>query len=217
MTLEELRDRIDVLDRQLVELLSERARAALMIGHLKAATSLPVYEPAREKIDLRQRARGQQGPAARHRADAYLRAHHRRDAGAATERVGLGETRPGEASGLQTRFGPATGTRRRPRQGKKNDCRHAGEGHRRADRCRHRRHGGGRSWSPSNYRREADHPGGRRPNRRPRPHQVRNPAGVLHVHRISSPYKLAGRSFRPEGTVVEFRNGVKVGGQQCAS
>lgn len=50
MTLEELRNQIDILDRQLVELLSERARAALMIGHLKAATSLPVYEPAREKI-----------------------------------------------------------------------------------------------------------------------------------------------------------------------
>ncbi|MGH9605858.1 MAG: 3-deoxy-7-phosphoheptulonate synthase [Terracidiphilus sp.] len=31
--------------------------------------------------------------------------------------------------------------------------------------------------------------------------------GVLHVHRISSPYKLAGRAFRPEGTVVEFANG----------
>jgi chorismate mutase len=50
MTLEELRNQIDVLDRQLVELLSERARAAQMIGHLKAATSLPVYEPAREKV-----------------------------------------------------------------------------------------------------------------------------------------------------------------------
>lgn len=50
MTLEELREQIDVLDRQLVELLSERARAALMIGHLKVQTSLPVYEPAREKI-----------------------------------------------------------------------------------------------------------------------------------------------------------------------
>ncbi|MFP5237439.1 MAG: 3-deoxy-7-phosphoheptulonate synthase [Acidobacteriota bacterium] len=35
--------------------------------------------------------------------------------------------------------------------------------------------------------------------------------GVLHVHRISSPYKLAGRGFRPEGTVVKFRNGVTVG------
>jgi chorismate mutase len=49
MTIEELRSRIDVLDRQLVELLNERARAALTIGHLKAATSLPVYEPNREK------------------------------------------------------------------------------------------------------------------------------------------------------------------------
>lgn len=50
MTLEELRQRIDVLDRQLVELLNERARAAQMVGHLKAATSLPVYEPNREKL-----------------------------------------------------------------------------------------------------------------------------------------------------------------------
>jgi chorismate mutase len=50
MTIEELRIRIDELDRKLVELLSERARAAQMIGHLKAATSLPVYEPDREKI-----------------------------------------------------------------------------------------------------------------------------------------------------------------------
>ena len=50
MTLEELRDQIDILDRQLVELLCERARAAQMVGHLKASTSLPVYEPAREKV-----------------------------------------------------------------------------------------------------------------------------------------------------------------------
>jgi 3-deoxy-7-phosphoheptulonate synthase len=40
--------------------------------------------------------------------------------------------------------------------------------------------------------------------------------GVLYVHRISSPYKLAGRGFRPEGTVVEFPNGVRVGGRQVA-
>jgi len=40
--------------------------------------------------------------------------------------------------------------------------------------------------------------------------------GVLHVHRISSPYKLAGRAWRPEGTVVEFRNGAKIGAQQVA-
>jgi 3-deoxy-7-phosphoheptulonate synthase len=40
--------------------------------------------------------------------------------------------------------------------------------------------------------------------------------GVLRVHRISSPYKLAGRAWRPEGTVVEFPNGAKIGGRQVA-
>jgi 3-deoxy-7-phosphoheptulonate synthase len=39
-------------------------------------------------------------------------------------------------------------------------------------------------------------------------------AGVAEVIRISSPYKLAGRSFRPEGTVVRFPNGVSVGGEE---
>jgi 3-deoxy-7-phosphoheptulonate synthase len=39
-------------------------------------------------------------------------------------------------------------------------------------------------------------------------------AGVERVHRISAPYKLAGRSFRPEGTVIEFSNGLKVGGNE---
>jgi 3-deoxy-7-phosphoheptulonate synthase len=38
--------------------------------------------------------------------------------------------------------------------------------------------------------------------------------GVQEVHRISSPYKLAGRSFRPEGTVVKLANGIDVGGNQ---
>jgi 3-deoxy-7-phosphoheptulonate synthase len=36
--------------------------------------------------------------------------------------------------------------------------------------------------------------------------------GVQQVHRISSPYKLAGRSFRPDGTVVKLPKGVEVGG-----
>jgi len=40
--------------------------------------------------------------------------------------------------------------------------------------------------------------------------------GVLYVHRITAPYKLAGRAFRPEGTVVEFPNGAKIGGEQVA-
>ena len=39
-------------------------------------------------------------------------------------------------------------------------------------------------------------------------------AGVEHVHRISAPYKLAGRSFRPQGTLIQFANGLEVGGDQ---
>jgi 3-deoxy-7-phosphoheptulonate synthase len=38
--------------------------------------------------------------------------------------------------------------------------------------------------------------------------------GVAEVVRISSPYKLAGRGFRPEGTIVRFPNGVAVGGDE---
>ncbi len=38
--------------------------------------------------------------------------------------------------------------------------------------------------------------------------------GVHEAYRISSPYKLAGRSFRPEGTTIPFSNGVIVGGEQ---
>ncbi len=39
-------------------------------------------------------------------------------------------------------------------------------------------------------------------------------SGVEHVHRISAPYKLAGRSFRPQGTIVELPKGVRIGGDQ---
>src|ERR1700758_116637 len=38
--------------------------------------------------------------------------------------------------------------------------------------------------------------------------------GVQEVHRISSPYKLAGRTFRPEGTVVRLRNNLEIGGRE---
>src|SRR5204862_282877 len=39
-------------------------------------------------------------------------------------------------------------------------------------------------------------------------------SGVEHVHRISAPYKLAGRSFRPQGTLISFPNGLTIGGDQ---
>ena len=39
-------------------------------------------------------------------------------------------------------------------------------------------------------------------------------SGVEHVHRISAPYKLAGRSFRPQGTIIKLAHGVQIGGDQ---
>jgi 3-deoxy-7-phosphoheptulonate synthase len=38
--------------------------------------------------------------------------------------------------------------------------------------------------------------------------------GVGEAHRISSPYKLVARSFRPEGTVVKFKHDVSIGGDE---
>lgn len=50
MDITEWRRKIDELDRQIVALISERARAAQAIGRLKRQTDLPVYEPNREKV-----------------------------------------------------------------------------------------------------------------------------------------------------------------------
>jgi chorismate mutase len=50
MDIADWRKKIDELDRRLVELLSERARAAVEIGRLKRDTNLPIYEPDRERV-----------------------------------------------------------------------------------------------------------------------------------------------------------------------
>jgi 3-deoxy-7-phosphoheptulonate synthase len=39
-------------------------------------------------------------------------------------------------------------------------------------------------------------------------------AGVREVVRVTQPYKLASRAFRPEGTIVELPNGVRIGGSE---
>jgi len=43
------RQKIDEIDRKLVELLGERAHAVHQIGKLKVIAGLPAYEPEREK------------------------------------------------------------------------------------------------------------------------------------------------------------------------
>ena len=51
--LQPLRAAIDRVDRQLVELLNERARLALEVGHVKREVNAPVYRPEREAEVLR--------------------------------------------------------------------------------------------------------------------------------------------------------------------
>jgi chorismate mutase len=62
MDIAEWRKQIDELDRRLVELLNQRARAAVEIGRLKRGTSLPIYEPERERIVFENVRKLNQGP-----------------------------------------------------------------------------------------------------------------------------------------------------------
>ena len=54
MTIEELRQRIDVIDDQLVRLLNVRVACAVEIGRIKHERGLAIYQPDREKQVLEQ-------------------------------------------------------------------------------------------------------------------------------------------------------------------
>lgn len=62
MDIEDWRKKIDEIDLQIVALLGERAQAALAIGKLKHATSLPVYEPNRERMVFERVRAANHGP-----------------------------------------------------------------------------------------------------------------------------------------------------------
>jgi len=62
MDIEGWRKKIDEVDRRLVDLLSERARAVVEIGKLKRDTSLPIYEPDRERIVFTNVQEANRGP-----------------------------------------------------------------------------------------------------------------------------------------------------------
>ena len=62
MSLDELRNRIDGIDLQLVKLLNERARVVVEIGKFKNKTASPVYAPDREKEVLARIVETNKGP-----------------------------------------------------------------------------------------------------------------------------------------------------------
>ncbi len=58
----DLRQRIDAIDCQIVQLLNERARLALEIRHLKPQVHWGLYDPKREEEIFANLARCNQGP-----------------------------------------------------------------------------------------------------------------------------------------------------------
>ena len=57
-----LRVRIDAIDKQILELLNQRAGVAQEVGHIKAETNAPVFRPEREMQVLRNVAERNPGP-----------------------------------------------------------------------------------------------------------------------------------------------------------
>jgi chorismate mutase len=64
MNISDWRKKIDELDRKLAALLNERAAAAVEIGRLKRNTSMPIYEPDRERAVITNVQQSNTGPLA---------------------------------------------------------------------------------------------------------------------------------------------------------
>jgi len=62
MDIEDWRRKIDALDEQLVQLLNERASAALEIGALKKKAGMAIYEPGREQAVFQHVQAANRGP-----------------------------------------------------------------------------------------------------------------------------------------------------------
>src|SRR5713226_1836981 len=62
MDIAEWRKQIDEIDKQIIRLLNQRARAAQEIGRLKRNTDMPIYEPDRERVIYENVRRENQGP-----------------------------------------------------------------------------------------------------------------------------------------------------------
>ena len=62
MNIADWRRRMDEIDKKLVELLNERCKCALEIGHIKQESKIPLYQPAREKEVLANAEGNNRGP-----------------------------------------------------------------------------------------------------------------------------------------------------------
>ena len=94
MSVEDWRRKIDDIDRRLVELLNERSRCVLEIGHLKKTEGKPLYQPDREQQVLEAAERANRGPL----SEAAIRRLFERilDEARSVERTAMDESQSGE-------------------------------------------------------------------------------------------------------------------------
>lgn len=71
--LQPLRERIDHLDRELVRILSERARIVVEVGNVKRGSGSPTYAPHREQAVIRRAIEMNQGPLSARTIEAIFR------------------------------------------------------------------------------------------------------------------------------------------------
>jgi len=71
--LKPLREQIDAIDAQILDLLNRRARVAQEVGHVKAETNAPVFRPEREAQVLRKVADNNPGPLDSHDVQTIFR------------------------------------------------------------------------------------------------------------------------------------------------
>jgi chorismate mutase len=101
LSIDELRERIDVIDNQLVRLLNVRVACAVEIGKLKHELGMPVYQPDREKRVLEKVRKSAQELAGPLTAEAVVRIFERIiDEARRAER---------ESSSISEDFGPSIG------------------------------------------------------------------------------------------------------------
>ena len=60
--IEELRGRVDEVDRELIHILNERARIVQELGKIKTEAGKPLFDPKREEEILRRVAEENEGP-----------------------------------------------------------------------------------------------------------------------------------------------------------
>jgi chorismate mutase len=62
MTIEDWRSKIDAIDKQVLELLSQRAKYALEVGKIKSDRNMQVFDPERERQIIEAILRENKGP-----------------------------------------------------------------------------------------------------------------------------------------------------------